>query len=36
MVLRVFAGLEKPCGGKIQREQRTWFDAAKNVFLPPQ
>ena len=35
-VLRVIAGLEKPEQGTIQRGQRTWFDAAKKVFLPPQ
>jgi len=34
--LRVIAGLEKPQQGTIQRGQRTWFDAVKKVFLPPQ
>lgn len=34
--LRVIAGLEKPQQGCIQRGQRTWFDAIKKVFLPPQ
>ncbi|MEJ2141962.1 MAG: ABC transporter ATP-binding protein [Gammaproteobacteria bacterium] len=34
--LRVIAGLEKPQQGMIKRGQRTWFDAEKKVFLPPQ
>lgn len=34
--LRVIAGLEKPQQGSIKRGQRTWFDAVKKVFLPPQ
>ena len=34
--LRCIAGLERPDVGWIRWGERTWFDAAHRVFLPPQ
>jgi molybdate transport system ATP-binding protein len=34
--LRCLAGLEKPDRGIIRFGDETWFDAERNIFLPPQ
>lgn len=35
-VLRCLAGLERPQEGRIQFGDETWFDAARDICLPPQ
>lgn len=35
-VLRSLAGLERPDEGRIEFDGAAWFDAARNVCLPPQ
>ena len=35
-LLRMLAGLERPDGGSIVFRDRTWFDSARGIHLPPQ
>jgi molybdate transport system ATP-binding protein len=35
-LLRMIAGLEQPDAGSIVFRERTWFDAAREIHLPPQ
>jgi molybdate transport system ATP-binding protein len=36
MTLRCLAGLERPDSGMIRFGDEIWFDAERNIFLPPQ
>jgi molybdate transport system ATP-binding protein len=35
-ILRCLAGLDRPQSGQIQFAKQTWFNAERNVMLPPQ
>lgn len=35
-IVKVLAGLEKPCWGKIISDKDIWLDTEKNIFLKPQ